>query len=188
MADPASLEDLNGILVLSLLSPDGGGNQAVWPKAIESLSAIVGGSSSKAGPLAAQYEADEGELLASVARTANAQSPDQKNHGWSGVLIVVDVTAHTATPSVTPSLEYKEPITGDYIEIATFTPITDVTDTGKYLYHITPKSTPAPDWSEAVQAEESEIDVHLPSTWRWVMTHGDGDSITYSVSYGYFRS
>lgn len=186
MADPSSLSDADGLAILSLIAANGGSTQALWPKGFESLAAVVGDSASKASPIATQYHADEGTLLASTPRTATVQSPDQTNHGWSGVVVVVDVSNIVATPSVVPSIMHKEIVTGDYVSIADFIAITDVTGTGKYYYYIMP-GTVTPAFADP-DVEEVELNTPLPPTWRWEMVHGDGDSITYSVSYYYFRS
>ena len=58
-------------------------------------------------------------LLPSAARTTTTASPDQTLKGETinarGLLIIVDVTALTATPSITLSIQGKDPASGKLI-------------------------------------------------------------------------
>ena len=114
-------------------------------------------------------------MFASAARTATANSPDTTNfNNNSGLLLFVNVSALAATPSVVPQLEYKDSISGVYepIWIAT----TAITATGEYVYMFGLGGVgSAGEYDEAVN-------LLIPRTFRLTMTHGDVDSITYSVS------
>lgn len=124
----------------------------------------------------------EGQILASAARTATVNSDDQVNPGAKGVIVYVNVTAVSATPSVTPKLQYKIPNTSTYVDA--FTAGAAITATGQYVYVLYPGNLAIPASGTGVtQLEE----LPLPKTWRWVMTHADADSITYSVERAYVR-
>ena len=112
----------------------------------------------------------EGTLLASAARTADTQSADQTNYNARGVILFVNITAFTAG-SVTPQLQYKDPISAVYTAIVSGAALAA---TGHTVIRIYPGITPAANvaFAEAV-----------PRTWRLNMDHADATSITYSVGY-----
>lgn len=118
-----------------------------------------------------------GTVLASAARTATANSEDFLNSRFRGVKIFVKVTAKADTPSITVSIQEKDPVSGEYRTILTSAAITDVTATPTVL-------TVYPGVTAAANVAASEP---LGNTWRVVVTHADGDSITYSVGYSYIR-
>ena len=109
-------------------------------------------------------------LMASAARTATASSPDQNNYNWCGAHIIINVTSITATPSVVPTIQGKDPISGTYYTLLTGLAITT---TGITILKIYPGIT--------ALANGSANDI-LPRYWRITMTHADADSITYSVA------
>lgn len=108
-------------------------------------------------------------ILPSAARTASV-SKEIPNNGWRGLLIVVDVTALSATPAVTPQLEVKNEA-GQWQAI--WTAAAAITATGDYEYLLYPGA------SGGNFTQVAGIPVPLES--RLVFTHGDADSITYSV-------
>lgn len=113
----------------------------------------------------------ETTLLASAARTATTSSADQTNHNARGVLVTLDVTAVTDTPSITLVVQAKM---GNNYE-ALLTASAAVTATGTHSYIVYP----------GVGAASGDVTqvagFPLPRTWRVTLTHGDSDSITYSV-------
>lgn len=114
-------------------------------------------------------------ILASAARTATTNSPDQVDPTAEGVHVIINVTALAATPAVTPKIQGKGPL-GTYYDILVGTAITDVT-VGTPPAVVVLKVGPGITATANVSAAD-----FLPDTWRVVMTHGDTDSITYSVS------
>ena len=71
-------------------------------------------------------------------------------------------------------MQWKDPVSGTYEEI--WTAAAAITATGQYVYLLgLGGSGSAGDYDEAVN-------LRIPRTWRLVMTHADGDSITYSVA------
>lgn len=114
-------------------------------------------------------------LLASAARTATVNGDDQSDANAEGVHVIINVTALAATPSVVPKIQGKGPL-GNYYDLLVGTAITDVT-VGTPPATIVLKLGPG----IAPVANAAAAD-YLPDTWRVVMTHGDADSITYSVA------
>lgn len=110
------------------------------------------------------------ELLGSYARTSTTASRDIINNNCRGCQIILDVTSVTATPSITVTIQGKDPVSGKYYTILTSSP---VTATGTVVYRVYPGITAV--------ANLSASDV-IPSLWRVSVAHGDSDSITYSVS------
>jgi len=110
------------------------------------------------------------ELLASLARTANVDTPDQTNFGHKGLHLIIDVTAISLTPSVVPTIQGKDPLSGKYYDILVGVAITA---TGTTVLKVYPGVT--------ASANVAASDV-LPLIWRLHMEHADTDSITYSVA------
>lgn len=113
------------------------------------------------------------ELFASAARTADPTAVGVINHHWRGLLIVVDVTALAATPSVQPTIYVKDN-NGDYNEI--IYQGTAFTATGEHSYLVYPG---------AVAADFDGTDcagIPVPQDIQIGMVHGDADSITYSAN------
>jgi hypothetical protein len=114
-------------------------------------------------------------ILASAARTATPTKVDQTNYAARGVIVVIDVTAITATPSVTFTIQGKDPLSGKYFTILASAAITGV---GTTVLRVAPGLTAA--------ANLVANDV-LPQTWAVDAVHGDSDSITYSVGALYVK-
>lgn len=120
-------------------------------------------------------------LHASAARTATPVAPENTNLWHRGVLIVVNVTALTATPDVTPALQIKDELgMANWFTLDTYTAITNVTGTGTYTYYVHPLAATGPTFTDTTQ-------VSLGKVWRLSLTHGDTDSITYSVGGIYLK-
>lgn len=110
------------------------------------------------------------EVLASVAKIATNSTNDQINKDFSGVHVIIDVTAITASPSVVPTIEAKDPISGKYYVLLTGVAITA---TGTTVLKVFPG---------ALAAANLVANDLLPLVWKVKMTHGDTDSITYSIA------
>ncbi len=106
---------------------------------------------------------------ASAARTATPTAVTVSTGRYTRAAIVIDATAITATPSVVMTVHGLDPTSGSYYLIATSAAITAISNT--YL-RIGPGLTST--------ANLSFGDI-VPDTLRITMTHGDADSITYSV-------
>jgi hypothetical protein len=112
----------------------------------------------------------ESTLLASAARTATVASADQTNWNGKGAHVIINVTAIAATPSVVPTIQGKDPVSGSYYDILVGNAITATGMTVLKVY---------PGIGVVVAGAASDI---LPRVWRVNMTHADADSITYSVA------
>lgn len=109
-------------------------------------------------------------VFSSAARTASENSADLSNPYARGAVIVIDVTAVTATPSVVFTVKGKSALGSDYYTILASAAITG---TGQTVLRIYPGLT------ASANAVASDV---LPRTWRVEAVHADADSITYSVS------
>ncbi len=117
------------------------------------------------------------ELLASVARTADVTTVAQRNEFYSGILVVVDVTAVAATPSVVPTFRYRDSVVAKQI---TLLAATALTGTGTAIYLIAPNAA-------ADGGITAAVAMTMPRDWDLFMNHADADSITYQVSLTYLR-
>jgi hypothetical protein len=115
--------------------------------------------------------------LASAERTETTNSSDLTNPGARGVILTLDCTAITDTPSLTLSVAYKDPVGGNYEAI--FSAAVAVEATGVHTYLIYPADVAASD--DIVEVTK----LSLPRTWRVTVTHADADAATYSVAGSY---
>lgn len=109
-------------------------------------------------------------LLASAARTATVATSDQSNTQHRGVVVIIDATAASATPSVVATIQGKDEISGVYYAILASAAITG---TGTTVLRVFPGAT------AATNVTANDV---LPSTWRVNLVHADTDSITYTVA------
>lgn len=110
------------------------------------------------------------QLFPSAARTATPTAKEFGAYGKRGVRIVIDVTAVTATPSVVPTLAFKDDLSGKWVTLLTGNAVTAVGTTTLTIY-------PGVTASAAVALSD-----FIHERMRLAMTHGDADSITYTVS------
>lgn len=119
-------------------------------------------------------------LLESAARTATptpgpgGDYPYLANHQrFKGCHVILDVTAVTATPSVTVDIEGYDYGSDSWYNLLTGVA---VTATGTNIYKVHPDLT-------AVANQVAKDG--LPYLWRVTVSHADADSITYSLSVNY---
>ncbi len=108
-------------------------------------------------------------LFPSAARTTSQTGADQTNLTARGLHVIIDATAITATPSVTFTIQGKDPTSGKYYTILASAAITGVSTTVLRVY---------PGLTAAANTTANDV---LPLTWRLITTAGDADSLTYSV-------
>lgn len=113
-------------------------------------------------------------LFASAARTATATGTTQYNNEAKGIILTVLSTAVTATPVVTPKIQYSPDNGTTWIDYLVITTAIGTAANFSYLIY------PVVDASADGAMTES-FSLPLPRVWRLVLTHGDADSITYSV-------
>jgi len=107
-------------------------------------------------------------VYASAARTATPTAVTKRVDRWRGCVLLISVTAVTATPSVVPKIEG---VLSDGTVYALVTGAA-ITATGQTAIKVYPGITAA--------ANVAVSDV-LPQTIKITFTHGDADSITYSA-------
>lgn len=113
-------------------------------------------------------------LLASAARTTTTNSADQTNYNHRGLLLTVDVSS-AGTGSITPSIQVKDSISGNYKTIWTAAAALTANGTAVYAFYPGANAIGTLTYTELVQA-------FVGRTWRLVMTHNNANSITYSAS------
>lgn len=106
----------------------------------------------------------------SIARTATPTAVSYSSEGRRGMHVIIDVTAVTATPSVVATIDSYDSASDKWYNLLTSAAFTA---TGTRVLRVYPGAT--------VAANLSTNDI-VPGTFRIVMTHGNADSITYSVS------
>ena len=109
------------------------------------------------------------EVLPSAARTATVSSPKFPGAQADTLTVAIDVTAIVATPSVVFTIERYNPVADDWTAVLASAAVTAA---GNTVMQVGPALTVVPN------SQESES---IPLTWRVTATHGDADSITYSV-------
>lgn len=112
---------------------------------------------------------DSRTLLASAARTTTQTLADQTNLGHRGLHLIIDVTAITDTPILTPKIQGRG-ANGVYYDLLVATAISATGTTVLKLY---------PGITAAANAAANDV---LPAVWRLVLTATDADSATYSVA------
>ncbi|PCJ26481.1 MAG: hypothetical protein COA94_05070 [Rickettsiales bacterium] len=108
-------------------------------------------------------------LFTSAARTATIVSSVLSAEEVISSIFTIDCTAVTSTPSVVFSIEGKDPLSGTFYNIIDSAAITA---TGTTTIQI---------GMNIIAAANIAANEMLPSEYRITATHGDGDSITYTV-------
>jgi len=109
-------------------------------------------------------------VLPSLARTATVTGDDINNLLSCGLHLIIDVTAVTSTPSIVPKIQGKDPISGKYYDLLIGAAITG---TGTTVLKFFPAATAVTNLA---------ANDFLPRVFRVVMTHGNANSATYSIS------
>jgi len=113
-------------------------------------------------------------LLASAARTTTQTSADIVAYNCQAIILTLDVTATGGTISLTPTINYKDPASGKYIQLLAGT---TVAATGTTTYVIDPRLVSGtPPWTKTVPSALGRI-------FQVVITVGNANSQTYSVGY-----
>ncbi len=116
----------------------------------------------------------EATVLANAARTATTASADQTLYNSRSVVLIVNIASIVDTPSITPTLQIKDSISGNYFTIWTAAAALTAAGTYAYLFALGGAGS-AGSFTEAVA-------IPVTRTWRVNMVHADADSATYSVS------
>jgi len=108
--------------------------------------------------------------LASLARTANADTLDSGSERWKGAHIIIDVTAIVTAPSVVFTVRGKDDVSGNYYDLLVSAAITA---TGQTVLKVYPG---------ALAVANLVANDSLPETFMVHAEHANADSITYSVA------
>lgn len=109
----------------------------------------------------------------SAARTATPTAVTVAVGRYNFLRLVVDVTAAAATPSVVVTIDALSPLSGKYHNLLTSAALTE---SGVPYVRVL---TIGPGLPVTNNVSANSV---LPDTIRVTMTHGDSDSITYSVT------
>tara|TARA_R110000803_G_scaffold210685_1_gene283168 strand:- start:5404 stop:5781 length:378 start_codon:yes stop_codon:yes gene_type:complete len=108
-------------------------------------------------------------VFASVARTVTVVSSVLSSQEVISSIFSIDVSAASATPSVVFSIEGKDPLSGTFYNIIDSAAITA---TGITTVQV---------GMNIIAAANVAANEMLPEEYRITATHGDADSITYTV-------
>lgn len=110
-------------------------------------------------------------VLVSAARTAtpDTQQFEILGHDARALHVIIDATAVTATPALTVTISGVDPLSGQVYTLLASTAIATVSTTVLKV---------GPGLTAAANAAAND---YLPRVFRITATHGDADSITYSI-------
>lgn len=121
-----------------------------------------------------QSDATSFEVLPSAARTTAPDTHEYeilgRQYQYTGLHLIIDVTAVTATPALTITVDGVDRISGKTYNLITSAVLAA---TGTVALKIAPGITPAANVAVAM---------NLPPVFRVSVAHGDADSATYSIS------
>lgn len=123
----------------------------------------------------------EGTLLASAARTATADAPNQVNYNARGVVVYVNVTV-AGTGGLTTIIKGIDPVSGQTVQLNTAA--VQITGIGIYAVALYPGASAAPTGTVATGQVVNRVATELPRTWKVTIIPADASSWTYSVGYG----
>lgn len=116
-------------------------------------------------------------LLASAARIASTDGPDQTNNRASGVYLFLDVTANPGgAETLTVAIQIKDKPSGKYRTLTSF-PNAAAATNATYIYCLRVGA------AETVAIANVEVQsLPLPALWRAIVTHSASGSWTYSLA------
>jgi hypothetical protein len=113
------------------------------------------------------------EVLPSAARTASPDTQefrvDRRGVAATALILTIDVTAVTATPALTVTINRVDPVSGKVTALLASAVIATVSTTVLKV---------GPDLAAATNLVAQD---YMPPCFRIDCSHGDADSITYSV-------
>lgn len=110
------------------------------------------------------------EIYASAARTATPTAVVLNTSRAKGLRLVIDATAIAATPSVVVTIDAVDSLSGKFVNLLTSAAITAVSVTTLTIA------------LGVTVAANLSASTPLGDSVRITLTHGDADSITYSVA------
>ena len=118
---------------------------------------------------------EEVTLLGSAERTASLATATQTNYNARGVMLILDVSAITDTPSIQVVVQVMPILCGDYEAVLRGGQVTTVSLNSYVVY---PGAIAEGDVVKAAS-------LPLPRRWRVTVSHADADPITYSLTAHY---
>jgi len=109
-------------------------------------------------------------VYATLARTATPTAVNVVSQGRSHLHLVIDLTAITITPSVVPTIDALDTLSGKYYNLLTGVAITA---TGTTILKI------GAGIGQLTNIAAADM---LPGTFRVTMTHANANSMTYTVN------
>lgn len=106
-------------------------------------------------------------ILPSAARTANTLSGELEAVDVRNSVFFISVTDLAGTPSIVVSVQCKNPVTGDFIDVAAATVISSVSEN---IFKV-----------GVDLGITTDANIFLSNPYKVMVTHADTDSITYSV-------
>lgn len=110
-------------------------------------------------------------VASSTARTATFTSDDFLVPYGRTAIVVIKVTTGAATPAVTPSIQGVDVATDTYTVL-----------TGAQITSTSAATVVLRIGDGVADVANLGSSIPLPEKWRVVMTHGDADSLTYSIT------
>jgi hypothetical protein len=121
---------------------------------------------------------NEGTVLASLARTATQNSPDQANYNARGVQLILNVTAQPGgAETLGVKIQAKDPVSGGYVDIVD-SGVLFTAATGAKALTLYP-GVLSTDLAAGYVGKSGA----LPRIWRAVVTHSASGSWTYSLGF-----
>lgn len=168
-----SLFIANSVNPMAAPTGDGGGASTYLPAAM-----LVNSVGTSWDRVKGNFEA---ALLASAARTATTNSPDQTNFNGQGALVTINVSVEGAA-TVSLKLQGKDSVSGNYYDIvdfgAIYTATSDAPGAKTCSFH---PGNVAADHVGIANGTAAKSGL-LPRIWRAVVTPSDATSTTYSLS------
>lgn len=148
---------------------DGGRAQGDWQTQIMSpvLTATTTANQNKTG-----FVDGQGRIALAYetrARTATPTSYSLYSRGARGLTVYVSATAVTSTPSVVVTIDGYDPVSQTWFNLLTSAAIATISTTKMVVY------------PGVLAVTNLAVSTVVPDTIRVVMTHGNTNSITYSV-------
>lgn len=105
--------------------------------------------------------AETGALITHTAASAGTNGTDQTNYGARGLKVIVDITAITGTtPTLTVTIQGKDPTSGKYYTLLASAALSTVSTTVLTVY---------PALTAAANVTANDV---LPKTWRVITAIG----------------
>lgn len=117
----------------------------------------------------------ETTLLVAALRAAGVVGQDMQNTTGRGIIIMAYVGAAPGAETLQVKLQAKDPLSGQYYDVAANT----ATTVGGFIVLKVSQFLP----NVAASASGQTVQASLPATWRIVTVHSGGSNWNYSIQY-----